>query len=123
MPLREEAKKYLIEWSQLVSEKIDKEKFRSLSDMGDRAEVLSELFPDEIWSKELVLVSVVLHVCGATLDHHFKELADEEKKEAKDSFKKLTKELSDGIKNEDRERVRNSLRDLCYEVYNIFKGV
>ena len=114
-------KKFLIEWLQLALEKIDKENFGFLPFLGDRVEVLTDIFPDEFWSKELVFISVVLHIAGATMKGHYDDFTDKQKEEIKNSFKIYIKTLSDGIANEDKDTIRNSLRDICYKIYEVHK--
>ena len=120
MPLHDEVKKYLSKWLGEASDAIDRKNFGFLARVGDRAEALSEMHPDEVWSKELVFISMTLSILGATAAAHFDDLTDKRKEELKIAFKKYLEEIKDGLAAEDNGKIHNSLRDSCAEAYRAF---
>jgi len=122
MPLEKTAKEYLINKCRTAQKNIDREKFDYLLNLGDKMEVASEIFPDELWTKELVLTSLILHTLGVTIDHHYKDFTTEEKEKTKKIVKEGIDGIIDGLATESIEKVHTEIRNVTYEMNLIFYG-
>ena len=119
VPLPKEVKRRINEWFQLAIEKISREEFTFLTRLGDRLEVVSEIFPDELWSKELIFASMVIAVMGLTIDRRYKKFTDYEKERVRQILKTYVEEIGTAVTEEDVSRLHSALRDLCFNVYRL----
>lgn len=122
MSLDGKAKKYLIEKCRVVLQEIENEKFLYLNQFGDKLEVISELFPDATWSKNLIHTSLVLSTIGATTNHHFKELSRDDQEKLKRVLSEGINSILDGIATDDVDKVIQSLSDITFNLYPILFG-
>ena len=111
MVLDDKAKEFLLRNIKLAVDNLQSEKFDGLRKLVTRMLSVSEIFPDDIWTKELKLASLAFAVIGASTESEFSKIKKEDKDRIIKEYSEKLNELYVAIEEEKTEKVDSFLKD------------
>jgi len=119
MPIEKAAKELIFERIKMAREKLATKSLDGVGELSLRIGVLAEVFPDDVWSKELKFTALVLNATAGTTDAHFKDLPEDQKdimiKAFTDALDNLYKNIDEG----DIEGLHTTLKNLGSEFWKV----
>jgi hypothetical protein len=85
------AKEFLLKNVKLAIGELQEKRFEGMKKLVMRMNVVSEMFPDEVWTKELNLVCLSMAVIGASTEADLPKMA---KDKAEEIIKKYSEKLN-----------------------------
>jgi len=119
MPLDKRAKELIFECIKKAKEKLARKAFDGAGSLSLRIGVLAEVFPDDVWSKELEFTALVLNATAGTTDAHFKDLPEDEQNIMIKAFTDMLDGLYKNIDEGNIEALHATLKNLASEFWKV----
>ena len=113
MVLDPKAKDFLLKNLKIAINGLQERNFAGLKKLVTRMNAISEIFPDEIWTKELSLACISMAVIGASTEAELTKMKKEKIDELVKAYSEKLNELYSAIEEENIAKIDTFLKEFA----------